>query len=197
MEELVWTMNNEPVTDSRLIAEHLHKEHGKILRRIRKLRSQGCTEGFFIESRFRCEQNHQMFTNYFVTYDGFTLLFEGKDLNDELMRFVEAFQKAEQESDEPSCLVGSYDRRVRTWAKEESEREKLESKIKDLEKELAKTVPQILFVNTLLEKGDTISLQDMAKIITREDYDARTQAMTDWLHSHGHSLPDIGLSSNN
>ena len=193
MEELVWIVNDEPVTDSRLIAKYFHKEHGKVLRKIRKLRSQGCTEGFFIESKFRCEQNHQMFTNYFVTYDGFNLLFNGTDLDDTKMMFVEAFCEAEKEYNVPSCLIQPEDKRVKKWQKEEAKRKRLEDKVKAFKKDFAKGAARVLFADILLEKGNTISLQDLAWIITREDCDSRMQAMMDWLRSQGYTLPDSDL----
>lgn len=189
MEELVWIVNDEPVTDSRLIAKYFHKEHGKVLRKIRKLRSQGCTDGFFIESKFRCEQNHQMFTNYFVTYDGFNLLFNGTDLDDTKMMFVEAFCEAEKEYDVPSCLIQPDDKRLKKWKKEDKKREELELKIEELERQLAKDVPLALFADVILRRSDILSLQELTWILSHKDMDTRIQAMTNWLLGKGYVLP--------
>ena len=191
MEELVWIVNDEPVTDSRLIAKYFHKEHGKVLRKIRKLRSQGCTEGFFIESKFRCEQNRQMFTNYFVTYDGFNLLFNGTDLDDTKMMFVEAFCEAEKEYDVPSCLIQPDDKRLKKWKKEDKKREELETRIAILEKDIAKNTPHVIFTNMLLD--NLIPLMDLAWILSHKDMSNRERAMIDWLAGNGYFLPDTTL----
>ena len=192
MEELVWIVNNEPVTDSRLIAKYFHKEHGKVLRKIRKLRSQGCTEGFFIESKFRCEQNHQMFTNYFVTYDGFSLLFNNKDPDETMMKFIEAFQKVEYEYDVPSCLIQPDDKRLKKWQKEENKRTELETRIAILEDLEVKNAPFLIFADALLNNSDAISLQELTWILSRKDKEARTLAMINCLLDKGYSLPEWG-----
>lgn len=91
MNNLVFVDSGKAVTDSLTIAEVFGKRHDNVLRDIKEL---GCSSEFallnFEETPYQHRQNHQHYTKYVITQDGFTLLVMGYT-GDDAMRFKEQY----------------------------------------------------------------------------------------------------------
>ena len=98
MNELVTVYNHQLVTDSRQVAEHFEKEHGKVLRAIDNLVSQNrLTKNMFLEQTH--EYRGREFRYYLMNRDGFSLLvmgFTGAKALEWKLKFLEAFNAMEK-----------------------------------------------------------------------------------------------------
>lgn len=98
MNELVTVYNHQLVTDSRQVAEHFEKEHGKVLRTIDNLVSQNrLTKNMFLEQTH--EYRGREFRYYLMNRDGFSLLvmgFTGAKALEWKLKFLEAFNAMEK-----------------------------------------------------------------------------------------------------
>ena len=114
------------VTSSQAVAYYFEKDHGKVLRSIRRLLSfqetsesmtkNGYTPKWFYEYQYTNEQNHQTYPAFLMTRDGFTLLamgFTGKKALEWKIRYIQAFNEMERklkEQENPTaqnCTVNS------------------------------------------------------------------------------------------
>lgn len=70
-------INGQNVVSSRVVAEQLGKEHSKVIRSIEQLIVSPDVatplERYFIASEYVNEQNKQLYKEYLLTKDGFTL----------------------------------------------------------------------------------------------------------------------------
>ena len=69
--------NGELVVSSRQVAENFGKEHNKVIRTIEEIRGVakiGDTREMFHKTTYEHPQNHQMYTEYLMNRDGFSLL---------------------------------------------------------------------------------------------------------------------------
>lgn len=119
MNNLISIQNQEGqlVVTSRQVAEHFEKDHRNVIRDI-----EGIAEGMlkiehtpkteFIESEYQHEQNKQTYKEYLLTRDGFTLLamgFTGQKALEWKLKYIEAFNKMDQQLRNPSINKLSYD----------------------------------------------------------------------------------------
>ena len=102
---LVFIQNDTPLTTSRTVAEKFGKNHRDVLKAIRELITQ--TEGMrknahtpmFTETTWTNEQNGQIYPQYLITRDGFSLLamgFTGKKALEFKLKFIDAFNRMEE-----------------------------------------------------------------------------------------------------
>ena len=102
--------NGRLLVSSREVAKNFDKEHRSVLRDIDNLISEGVAQNcadLFIITTYEHEQNKQVYREYLLTRDGFTLLamgFTGKKALEWKLRYIEAFNKMEKalkEKDKP------------------------------------------------------------------------------------------------
>lgn len=96
--------NDKAVVSNRVVAEKFEKEHAKVARDIENLiagiakNGDPQTSRFFIESKYKNEQNKQFYKEYLLTRDSFSLLVMGvtgmKSLEWKL-KYIQAFNKME------------------------------------------------------------------------------------------------------
>lgn len=97
----VTNQNGSLVVGSREIANNFEKNHRDVLESIDQL-SKGVAEksaDLFIESNYQHEQNKQVYREYLLTRDGFSLLvmgFTGQKALEWKLKYIEAFNKMEQ-----------------------------------------------------------------------------------------------------
>ena len=95
---LVNIVDDQVVTDSRSVAEHFGKEHGKVLRTIDNLVSQnGLTKNMFYETSR--EYRGQSFRYFLMNRDGFSLLvmgFTGAKALEWKLKYIDAFNAMEE-----------------------------------------------------------------------------------------------------
>lgn len=102
MNELINVLNQDGslVVSSREVAENFDKNHQHVLRDVDDLKGgvQNWTD-LFIPSIYTHEQNKQLYREYLLTRDGFTLLamgFTGQKALQWKLKYIEAFNKMEE-----------------------------------------------------------------------------------------------------
>lgn len=108
----IFYQDGQLVVTSRQIAQDFNKNHKDVLESIDQL-VKGVAEksaDLFIESQYQHEQNKQIYREYLLTRDGFTLLamgFTGEKALQWKLKYIEAFNKMEQyirEQQKPTCI---------------------------------------------------------------------------------------------
>lgn len=104
MQEIIKIENIEGnlIVSSRLIAEHFEKQHKHVLDAIEEIKKGAAEKSadLFKKSTYQHPQNKQWYREYLMTRDGFTLLsmgFNGKKALDWKLKYIEAFNKMEEE----------------------------------------------------------------------------------------------------
>ncbi len=102
--------NGQLLVSSREVAKNFDKEHRSVLRDIDSLIADGVAQNcadLFIVTTYEHKQNKQVYREYLLTRDGFTLLamgFTGKKALEWKLKYIEAFNKMEKalkEKDKP------------------------------------------------------------------------------------------------
>lgn len=99
----ILNQDGQLVVTSRQIAKSFEKEHRNVVRDIENLISnvgsaQNCAH-LFIESEYKHEQNKQLYKEYLLTRDGFSILvmgFTGAKALEWKLKYIEAFNKMEE-----------------------------------------------------------------------------------------------------
>ena len=161
MEALVKVENNQIVTDSRSVAEHFGKEHGKVLRAIDNLVSQnGLTKNMFLEQTR--EYHGRDFRYYLMNRDGFSLLvmgFTGAKALGWKLKYIEAFNSMERKLKEApmaSYLIDDEIERAKRWIEEQQEKRKIAAEL-----EVAKPLAEQTI--RYVDKGHLIGFRELAK----------------------------------
>lgn len=112
MNEIVYRgESNQPLTNSKLVAEVFGKEHRNVVRDIKNLIEGGVLKNeqtpMFEETTYINEQNKQSYPMFIMNQDGFTLLamgFNGKKAMEFKLKYIEAFNamKRQIEQTKPS-----------------------------------------------------------------------------------------------
>lgn len=96
---------------SRLIADHFSKRHNDVVKTIENLTTENfVVKEMFIESTF--EHRGNFYKEYFMNRDGFTLLamgFTGKKALEWKLKYIEAFNKMEEELKKQSIRISEKD----------------------------------------------------------------------------------------
>lgn len=104
MNELMMFEHKEyAVVSSRVIAENFEKRHDNLIAAIKELiegilKNEETPRKYFILSEYKNEQNNQIYTEYFCTRDGFSLLvmgFTGQRALGWKLKYIEAFNRME------------------------------------------------------------------------------------------------------
>lgn len=141
MNDLVYRgESNQPLTNSKLVAEVFEKEHKNVIQSIRKLiegtAQNSAVRQMFSESTYLNEQNKEQ-PMFVMNQDGFTLLamgFNGKKAMEFKLKYIEAFNamKKQIEQSKPS-VPQNYLEALKSLVKAEEEKQQLalENKQKD------------------------------------------------------------------
>lgn len=126
--------DSKVVVGSREVAEKFGKRHDHILRDIENLIEElGTPQNWghlFIENQYQHPQNNQLYKEFLLTRDGFSLLvmgFTGKKALNWKIKYIEAFNKMEEDLKKQLQfkLPGSYVEALRELASTVEEKEKL------------------------------------------------------------------------
>lgn len=186
MSELVFTNNNQIVTSSRNVARDFKKEHFNILRDIEGLLKNEDTQKMFYKTTYIHEQNKQEYPMYLMNRDGFTLLvmgFTGKKAMQFKLKYIEAFNKMEQqikELSEPSYMISDPVKRAEKWIEEQKEKKLLEENIAKKDQIIGELKPKADYTDVILKNKGLVTITQIAK-----DYGMSGQAMNKLLHKLG------------
>lgn len=192
--------DNQPLTNSLLVAETFGKEHRNVLRDIKNLIEGGVLKNeqtpMFEETTYMSEQNKQSYPLYVMNQDGFTLLamgFNGKKAMEFKLKYIEAFNamKKQIEQSKPS-VPQNYLEALKSLVKAEEEKQQLalENKKKDetiitiskanveLGNKITEMLPKVSYYDRILQSNATMTITQIA-----QDYGMSAIAMNKELES--------------
>lgn len=186
MNEIVYRgESNQPLTNSKLVAEVFEKPHDNVLKVIRKILQEGIVKNnetpMFEETTYINEQNKQSYPMFIMNQDGFTLLamgFNGKKAMEFKLKYIEAFNKMKKEieSSKPP-LPQNYLEALKSLVKAEEEREQLalenrkqQQEIVTISKEnmelgnkITEMLPKVSYYDQILKSNATMTITQIAQ----------------------------------
>jgi Rha family phage regulatory protein len=186
MNEIVYRgESNQPLTNSKLVAEVFGKEHRNVVRDIKNLIEGGVLKNeqtpMFEETTYINEQNKQSYPMFIMNQDGFTLLamgFNGKKAMEFKLKYIEAFNamKRQIEQSKPS-VPQNYLEALKSLVKAEEEREQLAlenkqqqatiltiSKVNmELGNKITDMLPKVSYYDKILQSNATMTITQIAQ----------------------------------
>lgn len=186
MNEIVYRGDsNQPLTNSKLVAEVFGKEHRNVVRDIKNLIEGGVLKNeqtpMFEETTYINEQNKQSYPMFIMNQDGFTLLamgFNGKKAMEFKLKYIEAFNamKRQIEQSNPS-VPQNYLEALKSLVKSEEEKqqlalenEKQQETILTISKEnmelgnkITDMLPKVSYYDRILQSNATMTITQIAQ----------------------------------
>lgn len=185
MNEIVYRgKSNQPLTNSKLVAEVFEKEHKNVMQSIRKLMEgtaqNSAVRQMFSESTYLNEQNKEQ-PMFVMNQDGFTLLamgFNGKKAMEFKLKYIEAFNamKRQIEQSKPS-VPQNYLEALKSLVKSEEEKQQLalenrkqQQEILTISKEnmelgnkITEMLPKVSYYDQILQSNATMTITQIAQ----------------------------------
>ena len=186
MNEIVYRGDsNQPLTNSKLVAEVFGKEHRNVVRDIKNLIEGGVLKNeqtpMFEETTYINEQNKQSYPMFIMNQDGFTLLamgFNGKKAMEFKLKYIEAFNamKRQIEQNKPS-VPQNYLEALKSLVKSEEEKQQLALENKkqqetiltiskenmELGNKITDMLPKVSYYDKILQSNATMTITQIAQ----------------------------------
>ena len=186
MNEIVYRgESNQPLTNSKLVAEVFGKEHRNVVRDIKNLIEGGVLKNeqtqMFEETTYINEQNKQSYPMFIMNQDGFTLLamgFNGKKAMEFKLKYIEAFNamKRQIEQSKPS-VPQTYLEALKSLVKAEEEKQQLALENKkqqeqiltisktnmELGNKITEMLPKVSYYDKILQSNATMTVTQIAQ----------------------------------
>ncbi len=186
MNEIVYRgESNQPLTNSKLVAEVFGKEHRNVVRDIKNLIEGGVLKNeqtpMFKETTYVNEQNKQSYPMFIMNQDGFTLLamgFNGKKAMEFKLKYIEAFNamKRQIEQSKPS-VPQNYLEALKSLVKAEEEKQQLALENKqqqatiltiskenmELGNKITEMLPKVSYYDKILQSNATMTITQIAQ----------------------------------
>lgn len=186
MNEIVYRgESNQPLTNSKLVAEVFGKEHRNVVRDIKNLIEGGVLKNeqtpMFEETTYINEQNKQSYPMFIMNQDGFTLLamgFNGKKAMGFKLKYIEAFNamKRQIEQSNPS-VPHNYLEALKSLVKSEEEKQQLALENKkqqetiltiskenmELGNKITDMLPKVSYYDKILQSNATMTITQIAQ----------------------------------
>lgn len=198
MNELTTINNGKVVVSSRQVSESFEKQHDKVVRDIDNIIEGGIPKigdtPLFIESTYRHPQNKQLYREYLMTRDGFTLLamgFTGQKAFNWKLKYIEAFNKMEKmlNNSSPSYAIEDPIERAKAWIKEQEEKRLLAKEIHDLQ-------PKVVFADSVTTSKTSILVGELSKILKQNGVEIGQNRLFEWLRANGYLIKRKGTDYN-
>lgn len=177
--------SNQPLTNSKLVAEVFGKEHRNVVRDIKNLIEGGVLKNeqtpMFEETTYINEQNKQSYPMFVMNQDGFTLLamgFNGKKAMEFKLKYIEAFNtmKRQIEQSKPS-VPQNYLEALKSLVKVEEEKQQLALENKkqqatiltiskenmELGNKITEMLPKVSYYDQILQSTATMTVTQIAQ----------------------------------
>ena len=177
--------SNQPLTNSKLVAEVFGKEHRNVVRDIKNLIEGGVLKNeqtqMFEETTYINEQNKQSYPMFIMNQDGFTLLamgFNGKKAMEFKLKYIEAFNamKRQIEQSKPS-VPQNYLEALKSLVKAEEEKQQLALENKkqqeqiltisktnmELGNKITEMLPKVSYYDKILQSNATMTVTQIAQ----------------------------------
>lgn len=185
MNEIVYRgEGNQPLTNSKLVAEVFEKPHDNVLKAIRKILQVGIVKNdetqMFEETTYINEQNKQSYPMFIMNQDGFTLLamgFNGKKAMEFKLKYI-AFNamKRQIEQSNPS-VPQNYLEALKSLVKAEEEKQQLALENKkqqeqiltiskanmELGNKITEMLPKVSYYDKILQSNATMTVTQIAQ----------------------------------
>ena len=184
MNEIVYRgESNQPLTNSKLVAEVFGKEHKHVREAIKKLLTtaeNSTVHQMFSESTYLNEQNKEQ-PMFIMNQDGFTLLamgFNGKKAMEFKLKYIEAFNamKRQIEQSKPS-VPHTYLEALKSLVKAEEEKQQLALENKkqqeqiltisktnmELGNKITEMLPKVSYYDKILQSNATMTVTQIAQ----------------------------------
>ena len=184
MNEIVYRgKSNQPLTNSKLVAEVFGKEHKHVREAIKKLittAENSTVHQMFSESTYLNEQNKEQ-PMFIMNQDGFTLLamgFNGKKAMEFKLKYIEAFNamKRQIEQSKPS-VPQNYLEALKSLVKAEEEKQQLALENKkqqeqiltisktnmELGNKITEMLPKVSYYDKILQSNSTMTVTQIAQ----------------------------------
>lgn len=181
------------LVSSREVAKNFKKEHTKVVRDIENLvegiaKSGDTYNHLLMKNEYQNEQNKQVYKEYLLTRDGFTLLamgFTGSKALKWKLKYIEAFNKMEDKLKEVQLSQSSYMvqdpiERAKAWIREQQEMEELKLTTTKQQQIIGELKPRADYTDIILQSKDLITITQISK-----DYGMSGQAMNKLLFDLG------------
>ena len=186
MNEIVYRgESNQPLTNSKLVAEVFGKEHRNVVRDIKNLIEGGVLKNeqtpMFEETTYINEQNKQSYPMFIMDQDGFTLLamgFNGKKAMEFKLKYIEAFNamKRQIEQSNPS-VPQNYLEALKSLVKAEEGKQQLALENKkqqeqiltiskanmELGNKITEMLPKVSYYDKILQSNATMTVTQIAQ----------------------------------
>lgn len=177
MNEIVYRgESNQPLTNSKLVAEVFEKEHKNVMQSIRKLMEgtaqNSAVHQMFSESTYLNEQNKEQ-PMFIMNQDGFTLLaigFNGKKAMEFKLKYIEAFNamKRQIEQSKPS-VPQNYLEALKSLVKAEEEKQQqatiltISKENMELGNKITEMLPKVSYYDQILQSNATMTITQIAQ----------------------------------
>lgn len=162
---LVFMHNDQPCTNSRLVAWRFNKEHKHVMRDIRELE---CSEEFrqsnFGLSSYLNEQNREM-PEYIITQDGFTFLvmgFTGKEAAAFKEEYINSFNGMRKQLEQPKSKEQLWLEAMRTLSEEVEVQKGLLDRARA---QILKDRPKVDLYDVAMDSDGLLSIGQVAKVL--------------------------------
>ena len=168
--------SNQPLTNSKLVAEVFGKEHRNVVRDIKNLIEGGVLKNeqtpMFEETTYINEQNKQSYPMFIMNQDGFTLLamgFNGKKAMEFKLKYIEAFNamKRQIEQSKPS-VPQNYLEALKSLVKSEEEKQQeqiltISKENMELRNKITDMLPKVSYYDKILQSNATMTITQIAQ----------------------------------
>lgn len=167
------------VVSSRVVANELGKEHGKVIRSLEKILTEPNVASLIVRSEYKDSKGESR-KEYLLTKDGFTLyMFNIQGHNDFKMAYINKFNEMENQLKQPiaSYMIDDPVKRAEKWIEEQKEKERLLEQNSIQQQQIGELKPKADYVDEILKSPGTMTITQIAA-----DYGLSAQKLNKLLH---------------